>query len=154
MLVIDELYQIVRTTEGFYDTAFSLKATSVATQTSLPKNFHVAKEAVSAAWQTKTRHRSGQWRKTKRCSNDEAAALRKNHVRRPARNQPASIRTRQQRIVRNCCPRPRFRFCSGRSPAGHRDQRRGIGSSRPSRQSRQPVGADCPVGIHRQRRRW
>ena len=36
-------------TEGFYDTAFSLKAISVATQTSLPKNFHVAKEAVSAA---------------------------------------------------------------------------------------------------------
>ena len=38
-----------RLTEGFYDTAFSLKAISVATQTSLPKNFHVAKEAVSAA---------------------------------------------------------------------------------------------------------
>ena len=37
---------------------FSPKPTSVATAISLPKRNHVAKEAVSAAWQTKTRQRS------------------------------------------------------------------------------------------------
>ena len=36
----------------------SPKPTSVATPNSLPKRNHIAKEAVSAAWQTKTRHRS------------------------------------------------------------------------------------------------
>ena len=48
--------RFVPTTEGFYDTAFSPKAKSVATQNSLPKRIHVAKEAVSAASQIKTRH--------------------------------------------------------------------------------------------------
>jgi len=43
---------------------FSPKPTSIATLNSLPKRNHVAKEAVSA----------------KRCSRDEAVALRKNHV--------------------------------------------------------------------------
>ena len=38
---------------------FLPKTTSVATPNSLPKRNHIAKEAVSAAWQTKTRHRSG-----------------------------------------------------------------------------------------------
>ena len=52
------LFTVGRTTEGFYDTAFSPKPISVATQNSLPKRNHVAKEAVSAAWQTKTRKRS------------------------------------------------------------------------------------------------
>ena len=37
---------------------FSPKLTNVATPNSLPKRNHVAKEAVSAAWQTKTRHGS------------------------------------------------------------------------------------------------
>ena len=39
---------------------FSLKPTSVATPNSLPKRNHVAKEAVSAAWQTTTRQRNQQ----------------------------------------------------------------------------------------------
>ena len=37
---------------------FSPKPTNVASQNSLPKREHVAKEAVSAAWQTRTRRRS------------------------------------------------------------------------------------------------
>ena len=37
---------------------FSPKPKVIATQSSLPKRNHVAKEAVSAAWQTKTRQRS------------------------------------------------------------------------------------------------
>ena len=37
---------------------FSPKSTNVATVNSLPKRNHVAKEAVSAAWQTRTRQRS------------------------------------------------------------------------------------------------
>ena len=63
---------------------FSPKPTSVATSNSLPKRNHVAKEAVSAAWQTKARHRSDQTGQTERCSKDEAAALRKTHVARHA----------------------------------------------------------------------
>ena len=59
---------------------FSPKLTNVATPISLPKRNHVAKEAVSAAWQTKTRFRSSQTLQTERFSKDEAAALRKNHV--------------------------------------------------------------------------
>ena len=42
---------------------FSPKPTSVATPNSLPKRNHVAKEAVSAAWQTRTRQRSERIRK-------------------------------------------------------------------------------------------
>ena len=37
---------------------FSPKPKVIATQNSLPKRIHVAKEAVSAAWQTRTRQRS------------------------------------------------------------------------------------------------
>ena len=42
---------------------FSPKPKVIATQNSLPKRNHVAKEAVSAAWQTKTRQRSERIRK-------------------------------------------------------------------------------------------
>ena len=59
---------------------FSPKPKVIATPNSLPKRNHVAKEAVSAAWQTKTRQRSERICKPNDCSNDEAAALRKNHV--------------------------------------------------------------------------
>ena len=59
---------------------FSSKSTNVAAASSLPKRNHVAKEAVSAAWQTNTRQRSKQIPQTERYSKDEAAALRKNHV--------------------------------------------------------------------------
>ena len=62
---------------------FSMKAKVIATQISLPKRNQVAKEAVSAALQTRTRQRSELICKPKRCSKDEAAALRKNHVVRP-----------------------------------------------------------------------
>ena len=59
---------------------FSPKPTSVATQNSLPKRIDVAKEAVSAAVanQHPTTERTNP--QTERCSKDEAAALRKNHV--------------------------------------------------------------------------
>ena len=53
---------------------FSPKPTSVATQNSLPKRDHVAKEAVSTALQTKTRQRSDRTLQTKGCSSDEAVA--------------------------------------------------------------------------------
>ena len=59
---------------------FSPKPRNVATENSLPKRNHVAKEAVSAAWQTSRRQRSEPILQTKRSSKDEAAALRKNHV--------------------------------------------------------------------------
>ena len=52
------LFTVGRTTEGFYDTAFSPKPKVIATANSLSKRNRVAKEAVSAAWQTKTRQRS------------------------------------------------------------------------------------------------
>ena len=52
----------------------------IATEYSLPKRNHVAKEAVSAASQTNTRQRSEETLQTERCSKDDAAALRKNHV--------------------------------------------------------------------------
>ena len=64
----------------FLRNRFSPKPVSVATTNSLPKRNHVAKEAVSAAWHTRTRQRSESSLQTKRCSKDEAAALRKNHV--------------------------------------------------------------------------
>ena len=51
---------------------------------SLPKRNHVAKQAVSAALQTNERQRSERAWQTERCTNDEAVALRKNHVVRPA----------------------------------------------------------------------
>jgi hypothetical protein len=54
----NSLQQYRLPTEGFYDTASPPKPESVATQNSLPKRNHVAKEAVSAAWQTKARRRS------------------------------------------------------------------------------------------------
>ena len=38
---------------------FSPKPTNVATPNSLPKRINVAKETVSAAWQTRTHHRNG-----------------------------------------------------------------------------------------------
>ena len=57
-----------------------MKAKVIATQISLPKRNQVAKEAVSAALQTRTRQRSELICKPKRCSKDEATALRKNHV--------------------------------------------------------------------------
>ena len=59
---------------------FSPKSKSVVTQNSLPKRNHVAKEAVSTARQTKKRYRGEDRGQTKRRTNDEAAALRKNHV--------------------------------------------------------------------------
>ena len=59
---------------------FSPKSKSVATVISLPKRNHVAKEAVSAAWHTKTCQQSVQHCKPSRGSKGEAAALRKNHV--------------------------------------------------------------------------
>ena len=100
--------------ERFLRHRFIPTPTNVATPISLPKRIHVAKEAVSAAWQTKTRHRSGQWRKTKRCSNDEAAALRKNHVR------------RRKRCVNAWRMRPkhgRLRHCSGQRTRNRRPLR-------------------------------
>ena len=62
---------------------FSPKPKVFATPISLPKRNHVAKEAVSAAQQTSTRQRSERICKPNLCSNDEAAALRKNHFVRP-----------------------------------------------------------------------
>ena len=53
---------------------FSPKPKVIATQNSLPKRNHVAKEAVSAALQTRTRQRSERDLQTKRCSKNEAAA--------------------------------------------------------------------------------
>ena len=46
-----------RLTEGFYDTASLRSQQAFATAISLPKRNHVAKEAVSAALQTKKRQR-------------------------------------------------------------------------------------------------
>ena len=47
-----------RLTEGFYDTASHRSQQASQHKNSLPKRTHVAKEAVSAARQTKTRQRS------------------------------------------------------------------------------------------------
>ena len=44
-----------RLTEGFYDTASHRSKKVIATRNILPKRNHVAKEAVSAALQAKTR---------------------------------------------------------------------------------------------------
>ena len=72
-----------RLTEGFYDTA-SLRSQKCSQHgNSLPKRKHVAKEAVSAALQTRMRQRSERICKPNDASKDEAAALRKNHVVRP-----------------------------------------------------------------------
>ena len=65
------------------DRRFSPKPTSVATLNSLPKRIGVAKEAVSTAWQTKTHQRSDCTWQTEQVFNDEAVALRKNHVVKP-----------------------------------------------------------------------
>ena len=52
-------FQNARSHNGrFLRHRFFSKPTNVAAQNSLPKRKHVAKEAVSAAWQTKTRQRS------------------------------------------------------------------------------------------------
>ena len=52
-------FQNARSHNGrFLRHRFSPKPTNVASQNSLPKRNHVAKEAVSAAWQTRTRQRS------------------------------------------------------------------------------------------------
>ena len=59
---------------------FSTKPKVIASQNSLPKRNHVAKKAVSAAWQTETRQWSERICKPNDASKDEAAALRKNHV--------------------------------------------------------------------------
>ena len=77
-------FQNARSHNGrFLRHRFSMKAKVIATQISLPKRNQVAKEAVSAALQTRTRQRSELICKPKRCSKDEAAALPKNHVVRP-----------------------------------------------------------------------
>ena len=55
----------------------------------LPRPARVAKEAVSTAWQIKTRQRSERPWQTERYSKDEAVALRKNHVVRPDYRQAA-----------------------------------------------------------------
>ena len=66
------------------------EAESVVTQNILSKRNHVAKEAVSSAWQTKTRQRSDGTQQTGRLSNGEAVALRKNHVVRQLKCQSGS----------------------------------------------------------------
>ena len=47
-------------TEGFYDTASLRRQKASQHKNSLPKRNHVAKEAVSTAWQTSPRHRNDQ----------------------------------------------------------------------------------------------
>ena len=60
-LVAEQLYELVdhgSHNGRFLRHRFSPKPTNVATPNSLPKRIHVAKEAVSTAWQTKVRQRS------------------------------------------------------------------------------------------------
>ena len=80
------IHRLRRITEGFYDTASLRSQKNAATQNSLPKRNHVAKEAVSTAWQTNTRQSSERTWQAERISNDEAVALRKNHVTRPGQS--------------------------------------------------------------------
>ena len=59
---------------------FSPKAKKRRNRNQFTKKNHVAKEAVSTAWQTNPRQRSERTWQTERCSSDEAVALRKHHV--------------------------------------------------------------------------
>ena len=106
---------------------FSTKSKSVATLISLPKINHVAKEAVSTALQTNTRQRSERTSQTKRCSSDEAVALRKNHV--------------SRRLKQSC-----RRASRGSSRSEHRQWFRG----QPQYRTRQRVLGDCRCVWHRQ----
>ena len=84
-----------------FTTPLLTEAKSVRNTSSLPKRNHVAKEAVSAAWQIKTRQRSERIMQSKRFSKDEAAALRKNHV--VGLGTTWKVR-HQNRLARSQCP--------------------------------------------------
>ena len=109
---------------------FSPKPKVIATPNSLPKRIHVAKEAVSAAWQTKTRHRSDRRGKPNESPKTKPRPCVKNML-------CAPLRYGEIPISRKVCPaqitdEPTIlddvAFVAGRTQAKHNTRRKIIGS--------------------------
>ena len=109
------------TTEGFYDTASLRSQKASQHKTVYQKETTLPKRRCPRRGKPTSRQRSEQTTQTKRCSKDEAVALRKNHVVRPVRYKSGFISRKMLRHFasialcksnrRSCSPRiPRKRF--------------------------------------------